>query len=110
MSFIDFFRCCGLLIVGLLIAPFFRNELLIFLVLLLFLVVSLFLHYERNEWLLIVLGLALGSLMELGGDSVYKLQYWVEGSFFGIPVWLPLMWGYLFLLIRRLGNLVVKSF
>ena len=49
----------------------------------------------------------MGLIFELGGDAIYKLQSWSEGSLFGIPSWLPLFWGLGFVFIRRFGNAVL---
>jgi hypothetical protein len=64
-------------------------------------------RYYPREWLLFTLGSALGIVFELGGDAIYKLQSWSEGSLFGIPAWLPLFWGLGFVFIRRFGNTVL---
>ena len=64
-------------------------------------------RYYPREWWLFALGSALGLVFELGGDAIYKLQSWSEGSLFGIPAWLPLFWGLGFVFIRRFGNTVL---
>jgi len=64
-------------------------------------------RYYRHEWLLFVVGCVLGLVFELGGDAIYKLQSWSEGSLFGIPAWLPLFWGLGFVFFRRFGNVLV---
>jgi hypothetical protein len=68
---------------------------------------SFWIRYYPREWLLFALGSALGLVFELGGDAIYKLQSWSEGSLFGIPAWLPLFWGLGFVFIRRFGNAVL---
>jgi hypothetical protein len=65
-------------------------------------------RYYAREWFLFALGSALGLVFELGGDAIYKLQSWSEGSLFGIPVWLPLFWGLGFVFIRRFGNAILR--
>jgi uncharacterized membrane protein len=64
-------------------------------------------RYYRREWLLFVVGSLLGLTFEIGGDAIYKLQSWSEGSLFGIPAWLPLFWGLGFVFFRRFGNVLV---
>jgi hypothetical protein len=64
-------------------------------------------RYYRREWWLFAVGSALGLVFELGGDAIYKLQSWSEGSLFGIPAWLPLFWGLGFVFIRRVGNTIL---
>jgi len=64
-------------------------------------------RYYPREWSLFLLGSLMGLIFELGGDAIYKLQSWSEGSLFGIPSWLPLFWGLGFVFIRRFGNAVL---
>jgi len=64
-------------------------------------------RYYPREGLLFVLGCVIGLVFEVGGDAIYKLQYWADGSLFGVPAWLPLFWGLGFVFIRRFGNAVV---
>jgi hypothetical protein len=65
-------------------------------------------RYYPREWLLFAVGTLLGLAFEKGGDAIYKLQSWSEGSLFGIPVWLPLFWGLGFVFFRRFGNVLVR--
>ena len=65
--------------------------------------------YNNKEWILVVVGIILGIIGEKGGDMIYQLQYWNSGSFFGIPIWLPIIWGFGFLLMYRIGRLIVKE-
>jgi TctA family transporter len=69
---------------------------------------SFAIKYYKKEWKVLLLGMILGFLFEMAGNFVYKAQYWNNASLFGIPIWLPLMWGYGFIFIRRIGNILVK--
>jgi len=64
-------------------------------------------RYYRGEALLFGVGTVFGLVFELGGDAIYKLQYWSQGSLFGIPAWLPFFWGLGFVFIRRFGNALI---
>ncbi len=86
-----------------------KNEFLSSVVLLFLLIFySFFIDYVSNEWILFVVGIVLSIISEIGGDLLFKLQSWSSGSFFGIPFWLPLLWAYAFIFIRRIGNGIVK--
>jgi len=89
---------------------FLKNELITSLLIVIFigLFFTLF-DYEPKEWKLLVLGLILSLISELGGDYFFKLQTWTQGSLFGIPLWLPILWAYEFVFIRRIGNSIIKS-
>ena len=64
--------------------------------------------YNKNEIKLFIIGIILGIIMEIGGDLIFKMQYWENASFFGIPLWLPILWGYAFVFIIRIGNHIIK--
>ncbi|MCK5107674.1 MAG: hypothetical protein KAQ83_03025 [Nanoarchaeota archaeon] len=88
---------------------FTKNEYLIALSIILFITIILKVKYYKNEWIILLVGIVCGIIGEVGGDLIYKMQSWESGSFFGVPIWLPLFWGYIFLLTRRVGNLIVKN-
>lgn len=88
---------------------FIRNEFVVSFGVILLLVLNFLIKYYSKEWLLFTLGTIIGFLVEIGLSRIYKMQYWDQGSFFGIPLWLPLAWGYGFFFIRRIGNLIVKD-
>jgi len=100
-------------ILPLLILPVFflitKNEILFSIILFALLFAVFKVKYFKNEWLLFFVGTLFGLLFEIGGDLIYKIQYWNGDFIIGkIPLWLPLMWGFGFIFINRLGNLVVK--
>jgi len=86
-----------------------KNEILIFFLLSLFLLLVFKVKYKKGEFKVFLFGLIIGTIIELGSDQLYNLQYWKEGSFFGVPIWLPLIWGIGFVFIRRIGNLLIQK-
>jgi len=98
-----------LVVAGFFLVMLLRDELAITAIVLLAIIVLFNIRYAKGEFFLLLLGILSGVIIEIGGDTVYHLQYWSQGSFFGIPIWLPLLWGYGFVLIRRLGDLIVKN-
>lgn len=70
----------------------------------------LLLRRVPGEAHLFALGLVLALVIELGLGLVARTQHWDHASLFGIPFWLPLMWGYGFVVMRRVGNLIVDHF
>ena len=87
---------------------FTQNEWLVTLGIVVLITISFLIKYYKNEWRVLLFGIILGFLFEIAGDLVYQAQYWENASLFGIPVWLPLMWGYGFIFIRRIGNILTK--
>lgn len=65
---------------------------------------------EPGEIHLFGFGILISLIIELGLGLVARSQHWDHASLFGIPYWLPLMWGYAFVVMRRVGNLVVSHF
>jgi len=97
------------LFLALLIIWFIRNEFFISLLMVLLLAISFKIEYHKNEWKLLLIGIIAGLVLEVGEDLIYKLQYWESGILMGIPLWVPLLWGYIFLFARRIGNLIVSN-
>jgi hypothetical protein len=97
------------MLIGLVILFFIHTEIIITIVTLAVILITFKIRYEKNEAYWFFTGIIIGILLEIGGDMFYKLQFWSQGSFFGIPLWLPLFWGYLFVIVRRIGNIVVKK-
>ncbi|HBD24428.1 MAG: hypothetical protein A2566_01385 [Candidatus Zambryskibacteria bacterium RIFOXYD1_FULL_40_13] len=98
----------GLLILAFVLLGIVRNE-YVFTVIVIFLIgVSLKMDYHKNEWALLLLGFVLGFFIEVIMGLFYRFQHWDNASLLGVPIWLPLVWGYAFVLIRRVGALIVK--
>ncbi len=90
------------------ISLFTKNEFLISIILIGMLLITFKIKYYKNEWKIFLFGIIIGFLFELTGSIIYKLQYWEQGTLFGMPIWLPLFWGYGFVFIRRIGNLIAR--
>lgn len=100
---------CLILFGALAVTFLIKREYFISIALILFLLISLKFSKEKNEWKILVLGTVIGFFMEYMAIFFYKLQYWNEASFFGMPLWLPILWGIGFIYIRRIGNLVIEK-
>ena len=96
-------------VLALVAAPALKDEVLITIFSISMIIVGFYLVKRTGEFKFFTLGVLFGLVVELGGDLVYQLQYWEQGSLFGIPVWLPLYWGVCFILIHRLGKRIVKN-
>ena len=97
------------LIIVFVILTFTRSELIFVFVLVILLLVNFKIKYNKNEWVLFLIGCLVGFIIEVVLGKVYRMQYWQQDSLFGVPLWLPLLWGYGFVFIRRIGNLIVKD-
>jgi hypothetical protein len=63
---------------------------------------------EPGEGILYALGLVSGLIIEVGLGQIARTQHWENASLLGVPYWLPLLWGYGFVVMRRVGNAVVS--
>ena len=75
----------------------------------LILLINFKIKYYKNEWALFFLGLVLGFFIEIILGLFYRMQYWENPTLLGVPIWLPLAWGYAFVFIRRIGNAIIKN-
>lgn len=73
------------------------------------LVPALRIGYMKGEWKVFLLGAGLGLFIEAVLDVVYQTQYWIDASLYTVPVWLPLVWGGGFVLIRRFTDMMVAK-
>ena len=87
-----------------------HNEAIITISIIVLMAIMFKIKYHKGEWLFFISGAVIGFLFEASADLIFKLQYWENATLLGLfPIWLPLMWGYGFIFIRRLGNLIVKN-
>ena len=61
-----------------------------------------------GELTLFAVGLAMGLIIEVGLGLVSRSQHWENASLLGVPYWLPIIWGYGFVALRRIGNIIVQ--
>lgn len=89
---------------------FTKNEILITIGIIILILITFKIKHYPGEWKLVLTGIILGFLFETIGDTIYKLQYWESATLLGLfPIWLPLLWGYGFIFIRRIGNFITKT-
>ena len=58
---------------------------------------------HKNEKRLFIIGMLVGSFIEIGLRILGYQQTWTDASFFGVPYWLPIAWGLGFVLVTRYG-------
>lgn len=78
-------------------------------ILVLIMCLTWWLKYYKGEALLFIIGLFSGAFIEIGLRVFGFQQVWKDSSLFGVPVWLPVVWGVGFVLIARLGDMVKKK-
>ena len=70
-------------------------------------ILTVIIGYQSNEWRLFVVGLGLGLFVEVVLGLFVRHQHWTNASLFGVPYWLPIVWGIAFVAMRRIGNVIV---
>ncbi|MHB0977966.1 MAG: hypothetical protein ACYC1K_00960 [Minisyncoccota bacterium] len=58
---------------------------------------------HKNEYKVFLLGLLIGSFIEIVLGLISRKQFWDDASLFGIPFWLPIAWAIGFVIITRVG-------
>src|SRR3989338_7529644 len=80
--------------------PLVRNDVVLAGVYALFIVVTLTVRQDKKDLAFLAIGLVIPTIGEIlfvaTGVEVFKRDLLV----FGIPVWLPLLWGYVFIMMR----------
>mgnify|MGYP001614106934 CR=1 FL=1 len=92
-----------------LVPIFSSSEILFTFIVLLLIGISFKLSYVKNEEFVVLSGIIIGLIIEVVLGLVYRNQFWENASLIGVPIWLPLIWGYGFLIIRRIGNIIIKA-
>lgn len=88
-----------LVMIGL-IAPI-KNDYLLLLVYTFIIAVALLIRYEEKDWLAFVIAVVLLPVFEYIFVST-GVETFTRQSLFGImPIWLPVLWGYAFVAIKR---------
>jgi hypothetical protein len=87
---------------------FFRTEIVITILAILGITLTFIIRYHKKEYLVLIFGITIGLIFEFIGNF-WLGQNWPEASFFTIPIWLPLTWGYGFVIIRRIGNILAEK-
>ncbi|HAU07969.1 MAG: hypothetical protein UW46_C0001G0126 [Candidatus Yanofskybacteria bacterium GW2011_GWF1_44_227] len=59
--------------------------------------------YNSGEFYLYFVGVILGVVIEIGMRTLGYQQIWPKAHLFGVPYWLPLIWGVGFVVIARIG-------
>lgn len=96
-------------IIGTIILTFTWNkEIISSLAFILIILIYLKQDYYKNELFVLLFGIIIGALIELYGAYFVGFQIF-NSQYTKIPLWLPLAWGYAFVAMRRIGNIIVEK-
>ena len=82
--------------------PLIENDILLSAIYVSILLATLKLSGDKKELLFFVLGFALLALSEMFFVATGVETFHRDALFMNIPIWLPILWGYAFIMIRRL--------
>jgi len=93
-----------LIMIGLI--PVIRNDYWLALVYCLIIIISFIVKYERNEYIVLFFGFFIMIISEYIFVST-GVETFVRNTLFGLmPIWLPLLWGYAFVALKRAVKLL----
>lgn len=99
------FILLGIILTGL----FWRYNILLTFIYIIAILIYFKIKYEKGEILFLLVAFALGFIVEAVGTFFVGYQSFTNPSFLGIPLWLPIVWGFGFVVFRRIGNIICKK-
>lgn len=87
--------------------PFISNDYYLILMYTILIAISLKIHYENNEYKLLSAGIIFMFLAEYFFIST-GVETFTSQTLINMPIWLPVLWGYGFIAIKRIANELLK--
>tara|TARA_Y100000310_G_C20317883_1_gene639333 strand:- start:67 stop:420 length:354 start_codon:yes stop_codon:yes gene_type:complete len=87
----------------------FTGELIITIVYLLIIGFLFAVRYNKQEFYVFLVGLVAGIIIEGWGKVINLFSWQSFNSLFSLPLWLPIAWGYAFVIMRRVGNVMMQK-
>jgi len=88
---------------------FWKNNIILLAVYLIAILIILKIKYQRGDLFALCYGFIIGLLVETVGASVSRYQSFANPDFLGIPMWLPVVWAYGFVLMKRIGVIIYDA-
>ncbi len=82
---------------------FWQNNILLFIIYLTLTLILIYLHKDKSELIIFGYGTLIGIIVEVVGTKISGYQSFTKPDLFGIPLWLPIAWGYGFVAMKRIG-------
>jgi hypothetical protein len=87
---------------------FWQHNLVVFLIFIGILISVFMMEYNKGEAVIFIFGIGIGLLVEVIGNYLVGYQSFANPDIFGIPLWLPLAWGYAFVFMGRMARILSK--
>lgn len=88
---------------------FWKNNIILLAVYLIAISIILKIKYQRGDLSALFYGFIIGLIVETIGTSVSHYQSFANPDFLGIPMWLPIVWAYGFMLMKRIGVIIYNT-
>lgn len=82
---------------------FWRNSILLSLIYSTLALGLIYFHKDKTELFIFIYGILIGAIVEVIGTQISRYQSFSTHEFFGIPLWVPIVWGYGFVAMKRVG-------
>ena len=82
---------------------FWQNNVLLFIIYLVLTLGLIYFHKDKTEFSIFAYGILIGAIVEVIGTQISGYQSFTKPDFGGIPMWLPIVWGYGFVAMKRIG-------
>ena len=89
------------------ISMFFKNNLILLLILIAVWGISIAFWHRKIDIIFYIVGAIIGPVAEIVCINYGVWQY-ANPSFLGIPIWLPLAWGFAVVMIKRVAETIAK--
>ena len=86
-----------------------KSELAITFTYILILATLFFVRYKKEELKLLILGMICGIIVEGWGKILFLFSWQKFNSILPVPLFIPLAWGFGFIIMRRIGNIMIKK-
>lgn len=85
---------------------FWQNNVLLFIIYFVLTLGLIYVHKDKTELIIFAYGAVIGAIVEIIGTRVSGYQSFIKPDFGGIPMWLPIVWGYGFIAMERIGFVI----
>ena len=85
---------------------FWKDNVLLFIIYLVLTLGLIYFHKDKTEFVIFAYGILIGVIVEVIGTQISGYQSFTKPNFGGIPMWLPIVWGYGFVAMKRIGFVI----
>jgi hypothetical protein len=103
-----FLELIPIIIGKILLVFYWKNNLLLTVLYVIIILIAFKVKYEKREWAIFLLGALAGFGIELWAVNVVGFQTFAGTPVGNVPLWMPLTWGYGFVVIKRISVAITK--